>query len=145
MLSMMKDMAKTNLCTPDLRYQETLSFMQVKARRDMKQRMEEDSEAIWEDVSIVGESSKKNDEAQGKMKQQFSTSLAGKRCEDKQENDAGEFLGTPKCKIRHEATREKKKLRRDEGQKLSEEEKKKRNTQKASEEEKSKQGDVRVQ
>ena len=60
----------------------------------MKQNMEEDSGAIQEEVSIVGESNKKNDEEQGKMKQQSSTSLAGKRCEDKQENEAGEFLGT---------------------------------------------------
>ena len=36
----------------------------------MKQRMEEDSAAIREEVSIVGESSRKNDEAQGKMEQQ---------------------------------------------------------------------------
>ena len=93
--------------------------------------MEEDSEAIREEVSTVGESSKKNDEAQGKMKQQSSTSLAGKRCGDKQENEAGEFLGTPKCKIRHEATMEKQKFRRDECPKSNEkEEENKRKTQK---------------
>ena len=97
----------------------------------MKQKMKEYSEAIQEEVSNVGES-KKNDEGQVKMKQQSSTSLAGKRCEDKQENEAGEFLWTPKCKKRNEATREKKKPRRDEGQKLNEkeQEEKKRNTQK---------------
>ena len=63
---MMKDMAdKTHLCTSDPRYQEVLSFMKEKARRDVKQTMQEDSEAIQEKVSIVGESSKKNDEEQG--------------------------------------------------------------------------------
>ena len=51
------------------------------------------------------------------MKQQSSTSLGGKRSEDKQEEGC-EFLGTPKCKKRHEVTREKKKPRRDEGQTL---------------------------
>ena len=77
MLSLMKDMAdKTNLCTSDPRYQEMLSFMKEKARRDLKQKMEEDSEAIREEVSIVAESNKKNDKEQGKMKQQSSTSLA---------------------------------------------------------------------
>ena len=70
---------------------------------------------MQEEVSVVGESSQKNDEEQGKRKQQSSISLAGKRCEDKQENEGGEFLGTPKCKKRHEVTREKKKPRRDEG------------------------------
>ena len=97
----------------------------------MKRRIEEDSEAISEEVSTVGESSKKNDEAQGKMKQQSSTSLAGKRCGDKQENESGEFFGTPKCKIRHEATIKKKKFRRDEWLKSNvKEEEKKRKTQK---------------
>ena len=53
MLSMMKDMAdKTNLCTSDPRYQEMLSFLKVNSRRDMKERMEEDSDAIREEVSI---------------------------------------------------------------------------------------------
>ena len=74
-----------------------LSFMKEKAVKDMKQKMKEYSEAIQEEVSNVGES-KKNDEEQVKMKQQSSTSLAGKRCEDKQENEGCEFLGTPKCK-----------------------------------------------
>ena len=46
----------------------------------MKQKMKEYSEAIQEEVSNVGES-KSNDEEQVKMKQQSSTSLAGKRCE----------------------------------------------------------------
>ena len=78
MLSLMKDMAdKTNMCTSDPRYQQIFSFMTVKARRDMKQRMEEGSEAIREEVSIGG-SSKKNDEAQGKMKQQ-SFHISGRR------------------------------------------------------------------
>ena len=47
------------------------------------QRMEEDSAAIREEVSIAVKSSKKNDEAPGQMEQQPSTSLAGIRCEDK--------------------------------------------------------------
>ena len=55
-----------------------LSFMKEKAGRDMKQKMKEYSEAIQEEVSNVGES-KKNDEEQVKMKQQSSTSLAGKK------------------------------------------------------------------
>ena len=76
----------------------------------MKQQMKEDSEAMQEEVSNVGESSKKDEEYQEKMKQQSSTSsLGGKRSEDKQENGGCEFLGTPKCKKRHEVTREKKK------------------------------------
>ena len=70
---------KTDVCTSDPRYQEMLSFMTEKARRDMKQRMEEDSAAIREEVSIVGESSKKNGEAQGKMEQQPSTFAGGKK------------------------------------------------------------------
>ena len=41
--------------------------MKEKARRDMQQKMKEDSEAIREKLSIVGESNKKNDEEQGKM------------------------------------------------------------------------------
>ena len=91
---MMKDMAdKTNLCTSDPRYQEMLSFMKETAWRDMKQKMEGHSESIWEEVSIVAASNKKNEKEQGKMKQQSSSSLAGKRCEDKQGNEAGNFLG----------------------------------------------------
>ena len=92
---------------------------------------------MQEEVSIVGESSMKDDEEQVKMKQQSSTSLGGKRCEDKQENEGCEFLGTPRCKKRHEITREKKKKkkkkkpREDEGQNLNEkEEESKRRTQK---------------
>ena len=62
-LSLMRNMADiTNLCTSDPRYQEMLSFMKEKARRDMQQKMEENSEAIREEVSIFGESNKKNDE-----------------------------------------------------------------------------------
>ena len=119
MLSIMQDMAdKTNLCSSDPRFQEMLSFMTEKTRRDMKQRMEEDFAAIREEVSTVGASSKKNDEAQEKMEQLSFTSLAGKRCEDKKKNEAGEFLGTKKCMMRHEASRQKKKL-----SKASEEEK----------------------
>ena len=77
---------KTDVCTSDLRYQEMLSFMTEKARRDMKQRIAKDSAAIREEVPIVGESSKKNDEAPRKMVQQPSTLLAGTRCEDKTGN-----------------------------------------------------------
>ena len=86
MISMMKDMADiTNVCTSDPRYQEMLSFVTVKARRDMKERAEEESAASREEVSIVGESSKKNDEAQEKMEQQPSTLLSDKRSEDEKE------------------------------------------------------------
>ena len=59
----------------------------------MKQRMEENTEAIREDVSIVGESSKKNDEAREKMKQQSTTSLTRIRSEDKQETRPGNSVG----------------------------------------------------
>ena len=72
-----EDMAdKTNVCTSHPHYQEMLSYMTEKARRDMKKRMEEDSAAIREEVSIVAESNKKNDEEHERMKQQSSTSLA---------------------------------------------------------------------
>ena len=41
MLSMMRDLAdKANVCTSDPRYQDMLSFMTEKARRDMKERTE---------------------------------------------------------------------------------------------------------
>ena len=64
------------------------------------------------------------------MKQQPSTSLSGKRSEDRQENEDSEFLGPPKSK-KHDVTREKKKPRKDESQKLNDkEEERKRRTQK---------------
>ena len=91
----------------------------------MKYKMKEDSEAMQEEVSNVGESNKKNDEAQGKTGQQPSTLLASKRCEDKEENEAGEFLGTQNARKRHEASKEKKKLRMDEAQKFHEKEEEK--------------------
>ena len=47
MLSIVKDLAdKTNVCTSDPRYEEMLSFMKKKARRDLQQKMNEDSEDI---------------------------------------------------------------------------------------------------
>ena len=105
--------------------------MTWKARRDMKQRMEEDSEASRDEVSIVGESSKKNDEAQEKMGQQLSTLLAGKRCEDKRKLRQANSWELKISKMRHEDSREKK-PRKDEAHKFheKEEEKKKRRTQK---------------
>ena len=103
----------------------------------MKQKVKEDSEAMQEEVSCAGESSKKGEEDHGKMKHQSSTSLGRKRSEDRQENEGCESPGTPKCKKMHEVTREKKKPRRDEGQKINEkEEEGKRRSQKTSEEEK---------
>ena len=48
----------------------------------------------------------------------------------KKENEAGEFLGTQKSKMRHEASREKEKLRMDETQQIheKEEERKRKNS-----------------
>ena len=69
--------------------------------------MEKDSAASRAEVSIVGESSKKKDETQGNMGQQPSTLLSDKRCEDKEEIEACEFLGTHKSKLRYEDSREK--------------------------------------
>ena len=79
-------------------------------------------------MSIVGESSKKNDEAQRNMEQQPSTLLSEKRSEDQKEIEASEFLGIHKSKLRYKNSREKKKLRRDEAQQFlqKEEEKKKK-------------------
>ena len=97
----------------------------------MKQKMKEDSEAGQEEVSYEGESSKKDEEDQGKMKQHVTASLSGKRGEDRQENDNFEFFGPPRSKKKHEVTREKKKPGKDEGQKLNEkEDDRKRSTQK---------------
>ena len=127
MLSLMKDMAgKPHLCGPEPRFEEMLSFMKENAGKAVKQKIQEDSEAMQEEVFNVGESSKKDEEDQGKMKQQSSTSLAGKRCEDKQENEGCEFFGLPKCQKRHEVAREKKKPRKDEGQKLNQKEEERR-------------------
>ena len=53
--------------TSDPRYQEMISFVTAKARRNMKGRAGEVSAASREEVSIGGESSKKNDEAQRNM------------------------------------------------------------------------------
>ena len=48
---MLKDLAdKTNVCTSDPHYKELLSFMKEKARREMKQKMRENSEEIQEEV-----------------------------------------------------------------------------------------------
>ena len=87
-------------------------------------------------MSIVGESSKKKDETQGNMGQQPSTLLSDKRCEDKEEIEACEFLGTQKSKLRYEDSREKKTLRRDEAQKFFEKEDEKEKNSQTSEEEK---------
>ena len=132
MLLLMKDMAsKPNLCRSEPRYEEMLSIMMEKAGKDTKQKMKEDSEAMHEEFSTAGQSSNMDEEDQGKMKQQSSTSSSGKRSEDRQENEDCEFLGPPKSKKKHEVTREKKKPREDEGQKLNEkEEEMKRRTQK---------------
>ena len=76
------------------------------------------------------------------MGQQPSTllSVSDTRSEDNNEIETSEFLGTHKSKLGYEDSREKKKLRRDEAQKILEKEEEK-NSQ-TSEEEKSKQGDV---
>ena len=76
MRSMLKDFAdKPNVCMSDPRYQEMFSFMTEKARRDMKQRMEEESTASREEVFVASESNKKKDEAQENMGQPSSTLL----------------------------------------------------------------------
>ena len=54
--------------------------------------MKEDSEVVQGEVSNAGESSKKDEEDQRKMKQQSSTYLSGKRSEARQENEDCEFL-----------------------------------------------------
>ena len=69
-LSLLKDMAgKPNLCRSEPRYEEMISFMKEIAGEAMKQNMKEDSEAMQEEVSNVGESSKQDEEDQGKMNQ----------------------------------------------------------------------------
>ena len=85
--SMMKELDdKTNVCTSDPRYQEMLSFVTEKARRNMKGRAEEELAASREEVSIVDESSKKNNEAQRNMEQQPSTLLSDKRSDRQKGN-----------------------------------------------------------
>ena len=137
MLSMLKDLAdKTHVCTSDPRYQEMLSFMTEKARRDTKKRMGEESTARREEVFVACESNKKKDEAQGNMGQQSATMLSDKRREDKREIEAGEVLGTHKSKLRYEDSREKKKLKGDETPKLLEKEEEEEKNSQTSEEEK---------
>ena len=70
MLSMLKDLAdKPHVCMSDPRYQEMLSFMTEKARRDMKKRMEAESTASRAEVFVASESNKKKNEAQENMGQ----------------------------------------------------------------------------
>ena len=105
-LSLMKDMAgKSNLCRSEPGYEEMLSFMKEIAGKAMKQTRKEDSEVVQEEVSCAGETSKKGEEDQGKMKQHVSTSQSGKRSEDRQGNGDFEFFGPPRSKKKHEVTR----------------------------------------
>ena len=95
-----------------------ISLMKENKGKALKQKMKEEPEAMQEEVSYEGESSKKDEEDQGKMEQHISTSQSGKRGEDRQENDDCELPWTSKSKRKHKVTREKKRPRKDEGQKI---------------------------
>ena len=66
MLSMMKDLAdKANVCTSDPRYQDMLSFMTEKARRDMKERAVEDQQQAGKKFPLLAKAARRKTRHKG--------------------------------------------------------------------------------